>query len=86
MSEFLKHCNKSLISSIAPFYILYCWSGFKTLACILIVLFNLSGHKELEMSVTETPKKTGAPQIVKLDKALKLVNFFLFAYVAVNGE
>ncbi|XP_014497183.1 uncharacterized protein LOC106758727 isoform X2 [Vigna radiata var. radiata] len=28
--------------------------------------------QELEMSVIETSKKTGAPQIVKLDKALKL--------------
>ncbi|KAK7300728.1 hypothetical protein RJT34_11577 [Clitoria ternatea] len=31
-----------------------------------------SGHIEFEMSVTETTKKNGAPQIVKLDKALKL--------------
>ncbi|KAK7295087.1 hypothetical protein RJT34_17990 [Clitoria ternatea] len=30
------------------------------------------GHIKFEMSVTETTKKTGAPQIVKLDKALKL--------------
>ncbi|RZB53499.1 hypothetical protein D0Y65_049444, partial [Glycine soja] len=35
------------------------------------------GHKELEMSVTETPKKTGAPQIVKLDKALKLAELWV---------
>lgn len=49
---------------------------------LLIVLFTLSGHKGLEMSATETPKKAGTPQIIKLDKALKLV----ITYLAVNGE
>ncbi|KAJ1408630.1 hypothetical protein SESBI_23412 [Sesbania bispinosa] len=44
---------------------------------VLIVLFNLSRYKELEMSVTENPKKTGAPQIVKLDKASKLAEVWV---------
>ncbi|KAK7340258.1 hypothetical protein VNO77_20957 [Canavalia gladiata] len=44
---------------------------------ILNVLFNLSGHKKLEMTVTETPKKAGTSQIVKLDKALKLAQLWV---------
>jgi len=37
------------------------------------------------MSVTENPKKTDAPPIVKLNKALKLVNIF-FAHHAITRE
>ncbi|KAG5092625.1 hypothetical protein JHK82_051403 [Glycine max] len=43
----------------------------------LVSIMFLQWHKELEMSVTETPKKTGAPQIVKLDKALKLAELWV---------
>jgi len=43
---------------------------------LLIRSFQFIRAQELEMSVKETSKKTGAPQIVKLDKALKLVNNF----------
>jgi hypothetical protein len=50
-----------------------------------LFLFNLSRHRKLEMSVTENPKKIGAPPIVKLNKALKLVNIF-FAHLAMNRE
>ncbi|CAJ1819372.1 unnamed protein product [Sphenostylis stenocarpa] len=34
-------------------------------------------RQELEMSVSETSKKNGAPQIVKLDKALKLAELWV---------
>ncbi|RZB93923.1 hypothetical protein D0Y65_025296 [Glycine soja] len=45
---------------------------------VLCTVFNLPPwHKELGMSVMETPKKTGAPQIVKLDKALKLAELWV---------
>lgn len=38
------------------------------------------------MSVMETPKKTGAPQIVKLDKALKLVSILLPLLLCVESR
>jgi hypothetical protein len=50
-----------------------------------LFLFNLSRHGKLEMSATENPKKSGATPIVKLNKALKLVNIF-FAHLAMNRE
>ncbi|KAK2361652.1 Phosphatidylinositol N-acetyglucosaminlytransferase subunit P protein [Trifolium repens] len=37
----------------------------------------VSSHRKLEMSVTENPKKIGAPPIVKLNKALKLAEVWV---------
>lgn len=38
----------------------------------------LGWPREGAMGTTETPRKTGLPQIVKLDKGLKLVIFLYF--------
>jgi len=42
-------------------------------------------QRKLEMSVTENPKKTDAPPVVKLNKALKLVNI-IFTHLAITRE
>ncbi|KAG2404332.1 uncharacterized protein HKW66_Vig0112540 [Vigna angularis] len=46
-------------------------------APVSIPRFLSTMAQELEMSVKETSKKTGAPQIVKLDKALKLAELWV---------
>ncbi|KAK7394763.1 hypothetical protein VNO78_15301 [Psophocarpus tetragonolobus] len=65
------------LSSASTFAVALSLSSLRSLSLTDFVWLSWHKELELEMSVTETPMKAGAPQIVKLDKALKLAELWV---------